>query len=68
MEGISILSWNFRGLASSVNRNNVKRFIQQFIPSVICLQESMYTIQYDLLKYSMGVYDISCFAEVLSSG
>lgn len=69
MEGIYVIRWNVRGLASFVNRSNVKRFIQLFNPSVVCLQDSMCIIQSDFqntqwefmtyrvfLKYLLVIY------------
>lgn len=67
MDWLSILSWNVHGLASTVNRNNVKRFVQSHNPGVVCLQESMCNIQNDNMKLSMGVFEISCFVEVPST-
>lgn len=68
MDNISVLSWNVRGLSSSVNRNNVKRFVQELKPSFVCLQESMCSIKNDIWRFSMGVFDLSCCVEVDSIG
>lgn len=68
MNWVSIFSWNVRGLDSSINRNNVKRFIQSLNPSIVCLQESMCSVLGDNAKYSMGVFDSACWAEVSAEG
>lgn len=68
MNWLSILSWNVRGLASSLNRSNVRNFVQLYKPSMVCLQESMCKELNTVAKRSLGVYDISCWAEVAADG
>lgn len=68
MDRLSILSWNVRGLSSYHNRNNVRQFVQKFKPVVVCLQETLTSGINDRVKLSMGVFDTSCWTEMLPVG
>lgn len=68
MDLLSVVSLNFRGLASAVNGNNVKRFVLPNSPSVVCLQESICSTLNDSYKISLGIYDLSSIAEVPAIG
>lgn len=68
MDQSSILSWNVRGLSSTIHEYNVRNLVITKKSGMVCIQETKSYFFIDLCKRAIRVYDFSCQAEVPAIG